>query len=311
MQKGEISILVDNLLQSQIATWEMAKTNYAALDDVRVKKFTIDGITLCVQYNAARIASSAAKTDAQSIKERKCFLCKENRPTQQLGIEWGNDYEILVNPFPIFPRHLTIPCRTHTIQSIKGRIADMFRLAEDLPDFDIFYNGPKCGASAPDHMHFQAGNKGFMPFFDELNPLQMADCGNGVKVTTQSKANCTAIVLQSATVEAAEAWFNKLISLAPHREGEIEPRLNLLCRKEAEGWLLAVFLRTAHRPTCFYAEGDERLLISPASVDMGGVFITPIENDFEKVTASDLSRIYKEVCISSDEALKICKQLKD
>ena len=154
---------INNLLTEQLASWEMARNNYAALSGVQVKELDVNGIPYKVQFNPARIVSSGAKVDAQSIKERKCFLCPANLPPAQKGIPFEGHYNILVNPFPIFPRHLTIPEVAHVNQRIAVRFKDMLALAQALTDYTIFYNGPKCGASAPDHAHFQAGNKGFMP----------------------------------------------------------------------------------------------------------------------------------------------------
>ena len=154
---------INNLFTEQLVSWETARNNYAALSGVQVKELNVNGIPYKVQFNPARIVSSGAKVDAQSIKERKCFLCPANLPPVQKGIPFEGHYNILVNPFPIFPRHLTIPEVAHVNQRIAVRFKDMLALAQALTDYTIFYNGPKCGASAPDHAHFQAGNKGFMP----------------------------------------------------------------------------------------------------------------------------------------------------
>lgn len=160
---SDMNQTIHHLLTGQLASWETARNNYAALSGVRVKELNVNGILYKVQFNPARIVSSGAKVDAKSILERKCFLCPANLPPVQKGIPFGGHYNILVNPFPIFPRHLTVPELAHTPQRIATRFTDMLELAEALTDYTIFYNGPKCGASAPDHAHFQAGNKGFMP----------------------------------------------------------------------------------------------------------------------------------------------------
>jgi ATP adenylyltransferase/5',5'''-P-1,P-4-tetraphosphate phosphorylase II len=156
------------LLQSQLKDWELARTNYEALKNVKTREFRFDGFTIRVQFNPARIRSSAAKVDAKSIQERKCFLCPDNLPKEQEGIPFDNAYQALVNPFPIFPEHFTIPTYEHTCQRILNRYEDMLGLAESLDRYTIFYNGPECGASAPDHAHFQAGIKGFLPIEEEI-----------------------------------------------------------------------------------------------------------------------------------------------
>ena len=163
---------VARLLSEQLSEWPLAQTNYQALNAVCVKELHVGEIAYKVQYNPARIASSGAKTDVQSIQARKCFLCASNRPAEQRGIPFKEHYEVLVNPYPIFPKHLTIPDTTHTEQVIEGRIHEMLELAQALPDFTIFYNGPRCGASVPDHMHFQAGSRGFMPIETDCKELK-------------------------------------------------------------------------------------------------------------------------------------------
>lgn len=300
------------LIDSQLAVWDTAKGNYDALSTVKVKELKIGKSTVKVQFNPARITSSAAKVDPKTIKERKCFLCDENRPAVQEGIAWGDDYTILVNPFPIFPKHLTIPANKHIDQLIEGRIGDMMRIAKDLDKFTLFYNGPKCGASAPDHMHFQAGNKGFMTVADDLK--------NGTLVAYKSIGGATlykvedlshpVIIIKSTTVEDAETLFSQLYAKLYTPEGEKEPMLNLLCWYGDGGeWNIVVFPRMKHRPSCYDAEGDANILISPASVDMGGVFIIPLEKDFVKITAEDVKTIFDEVCMSDAEADAILKTL--
>ena len=158
---------LQNLLNEQLTSWEMAQKNYDALKRVRVKEVEVNGCLYKVQFNPARIVSSAAKVDSKSIQERKCFLCPDHLPPMQKGIPFGDHYQILVNPFPIFPSHLTVPELQHVDQRILYRFADMLDLADCAEDYIVFYNGPQCGASAPDHMHFQAGSKGFLPIEQE------------------------------------------------------------------------------------------------------------------------------------------------
>ncbi|MFW5708508.1 MAG: DUF4922 domain-containing protein, partial [Bacteroidota bacterium] len=168
----ELQQKVDQLLDQQTRDWDLARKNYDGLNRARKRYIHFqERITVGIQFNAERIYSSAAKVDPQSISERKCFLCQAHLPEQQKWVEFGDDYLILVNPFPIFPKHLTIPHREHIEQQIAGRMHDMLALAAELRDYVVFYNGPRCGASAPDHFHFQAGNKGFMPIEKEYEML--------------------------------------------------------------------------------------------------------------------------------------------
>ena len=303
---------VEKLIEQQLVVWQTPRDNYAALQNVEVKEFKVKRSTIKVQFNPARIVSSAAKVDNKSLKERKCFLCAANRPEVQEGIAWGENYTILINPFPIFPKHLTIPCNDHTDQRILSRIGDMMAIAKDLPGFTLFYNGPKCGASAPDHMHFQAGNRGFLGFeTDYLNADKKEVISNaGATLSLLSGLANVAFLIEAVEIDAATELFVTLYNALDIPEGEEEPMLNILCWSEDGKWKVAVFPRRKHRPACYSAEGDANILISPASVDMGGVFITPLEKDFKKITADDLEQILDEVCLDQSGVEKILNNLK-
>lgn len=302
--------MINQLITSQLAQWETARNNYAALQGVRVKSIDIDGTTYKAQFNPARIVSSGAKVDAQSIKERKCFLCPANRPAVQEGIAWGGHYDLLINPFPIFPRHLTIPDTAHVPQRIHGRLGEMMAMARDLEEFTIFYNGPKCGASAPDHAHFQAGNKGFMPIEQQAKerPALPLDHEGESTLSLLDDTVRTTLVLRAKCIDEGVALFDRLYQRLPLPTDEAEPMMNILALYEAaEGWTLFIFPRAKHRPDCYFAEGEARLLSSPASVDMGGVFIFPVEKDFERIDAKLLQGILQEVCMPYDQVKKLYK----
>lgn len=303
---------IHNLLTEQLSTWETARNNYAALTGVQVKDLNVRGVRYKVQFNPARIVSSGAKVDDRSIKARKCFLCPANLPAQQKGIPFRGHYQILVNPFPIFPRHLTIPDLEHTPQRIEGRLEDMMALARELTDYTLFYNGPRCGASAPDHAHFQAGNRGFMPIEDDWkNQIagKIADYGKASLYWLNDSPRAT-LVIQSADIASAEHLFGLICRLLP-TQPEGEPMLNLLTLYDADRWTLFVFPRAKHRPACYTAEGDARLLSSPASVDLGGVFITPVEADFHKISAEIMEQILSEVCLSETDFARLRREIKN
>jgi ATP adenylyltransferase/5',5'''-P-1,P-4-tetraphosphate phosphorylase II len=302
---------ISALFDSQLADWQQAGNNYEALNNVVVKQFDVDGFNIKVQFNPARIASSSAKVDTKSIKERKCFLCAANRPAIQTGIDWNERYTILINPFPIFPRHLTIPDKSHTDQLIKGRIADMMQLASELRDFTVFYNGPKCGASAPDHMHFQAGNSDFLTLGNALQdaPMQVLIESDGAKLQLVDSLPLKVFVIDAKKPQAGEVLFNRLYAALPIPEGESEPMMNLLCYTRENDIRLVVIPRKRHRPS-FYGTEDDQMLLSPASVDMGGVFITPLKKDFDRIDATTIRTIYNELCLTSDEAKAIASQIK-
>ena len=255
------------------------------------------------------MVSSAAKVDAASLKARKCFLCSENRPDVQRGIEWGR-YTVLINPFPIFPRHLTIPTG-HTDQLISGRIAEMIQLASELDEYTVFYNGPRCGASAPDHMHFQAGNSDFLTISDALEnaDLQVLAEEDGNTLSWAKGLPLNVFVIDATNPQKGEELFDKLYKAMPIPEGEKEPMMNLLCYATPAGVRLVVIPRKKHRPSFYGTEGDECMLISPASVDMGGVFITPRPQDFERIDADIIKRIFQELCLSDEETEQIASKI--
>lgn len=284
-------------ITAQRAEWPLAARNFDALEGVEVRGIAMPGMDIKVQFNPARIVSSGAKVDARSLAERPCFLCDKNRPAEQRGIDWRG-YTVLVNPFPIFPRHLTIPAVGHTPQRIQGRVADMLALAAELPGYTVFYNGPRCGASAPDHMHFQAGNSDFLPIWQTLDaaPLRtVADDGAGTRLSVCTALPVNVFVVDAATPEAGERMFDRLYRVLP--EGEEEPMMNLL----AAGSRLVVVPRKRHRPSFYGTEGKGCMLLSPASVDMGGAFITPRREDFDRLDAQLLARVFDELCLDTEQ----------
>ena len=269
---------VNQLFQEQLKEWELAKNNYQALQEVKVKTFDVEEFPFQVQFNPARMVSSSAKVDAQSISERKCFLCAENRPPEQKEIIFDGRYAILVNPYPIFPRHLTIASLEHTPQQIVTRFGDMLDLAQQLDDYTILYNGPKCGASAPDHFHFQAGSQGFLPIENHR------DWHHNICIESKEKKDLL-------------KRFRQIYDILPLQPDDTEPMMNILTWYKNRTWTTCIFPRKKHRPDCYFAESDANMIISPASVDMGGVLITPLEKDFEKITAKDIAGILEEVQI--------------
>jgi hypothetical protein len=301
---------VNEFITRQLSEWQQAADNYAALKNVAVKTLDVDGMTVRVQYNPARIVSSAAKVDKAAIKERKCFLCAANRPAQQRGIEWGN-YTILINPFPIFPRHLTIPDNSHVDQQIYGRITDMMQLASQLDEYIIFYNGPKCGASAPDHQHFQAGNSDFLPlaeYIEDSNLQTVISDGESALSVVEDRP-LKVFVIDAETPQKGQELFDVLYKALPLKDGESEPMMNLLCYATPIGTRLVVIPRKRHRPSFYGTEGEDSMLISPASVDLGGVIITPLEKDFNKIDRDIVLSIFDELCLSSDEIREIANNI--
>ncbi len=297
---------IDDFIQRQVVQWDFAANNYNGLAKVVTRSVSLGLHDVLIQFNPERIRSSAAKVDAQSIEARPCFLCQQNLPSQQQFVPFGDEYVILVNPFPIFHRHLTIPSVHHTIQAIDGRMGDMLDLAYVLDGFTLFYNGPKCGASAPDHFHFQAGEKGFMPIeahFRQKLFCRLIHQHRGVAVWGWNDYLRGTISIVGQEKQDVVACFSHLYSsLSSIQPGEIEPMLNVLALYEDQHFVLHVFPRRLHRPSQFFAQGDEQILLSPASVDMGGVLITPREEDFRKLDAPIVRSIFEQVSLSQTEA---------
>ena len=290
----------------QLATWELAERGYASLAEVQLRNFSLAGSTIRVQFNPGRLKSSSAKGDAQSIRERACFLCVENLPDEQRGVPFGDGYLLLVNPFPIFPEHFTIPSLNHKPQRFENALTAFLDLARDLgPRYTAFYNGPRCGASAPDHLHFQAGTAGFMPMDGEFfrlrdavgKPFGMRD---GVKVTSLEEMLCRCIALEAEDRDALKAECARLLAILAAMAGDgEEPMINILVRYE-EGWRVLVIPRARHRPSFYSAAGDG-ILLSPASVDLGGVCIVPREEDFHRIEEEQIAAMFDEVCLSRDD----------
>ncbi|MDE6316775.1 MAG: DUF4922 domain-containing protein [Muribaculaceae bacterium] len=268
---------VTRFLRQQLEEWPEAKARFDALDSVLTRRIDIDGFPITVTFNPARIRSSAAKTDKASIAARPCFLCDANRPEVQRYLDW-REYRILVNPFPILPQHFTIVAREHRPQSIEGTIADMTALSLILPAFAIFYNGPACGASAPDHFHFQAVRRDALPMFgNEKLPM-------GVVRLRGDKAN-------QETVDA-------VMSRLPHDDGEQEAKVNIFCSTENGVPEITIIPRRRHRPD-FY--GEEGMLVSPASIDLAGVMVAPRREDFDKFSPEIIRSIYSQLCFTQAE----------
>lgn len=264
------------------------RDEWKLLDDNCNKMSTIEERSLCwgsdvevvLQYNPSRFISASAKVDVKSIEERKCFLCAENRPAVQQGIPFLDKYMILCNPFPILQNHLTIPLHTHVPQLIGRKIVDMLSLTELLPNYVVFYNGPKCGASAPDHFHFQAGLKNNILLSSE-NPLR------------------SCLRIESETKEEAEEHFYDVYNyLKIHQPEEDEPMMNIISFMENDMFVIHVFPRKLHRPWQYSAQSNAQLLVSPGALDMAGMFITPRKEDFDKIERENIEDIYAQVSMA-------------
>ncbi|MDA3860291.1 MAG: DUF4922 domain-containing protein [Melioribacteraceae bacterium] len=304
------------LFKEQISSWELAAKNYQDLNFIRKKEFDFDTFKTILQFNPGRMVSSSAKVDAKSIKERPCFLCSNNLPIEQKGLLCNEKYMLLVNPFPIFEQHFTIPLLEHEPQEILLNFSDMLLVAKELGEkYTLFYNGPKCGASAPDHMHFQASPKNKMPVEKEINSLlESADIvleNNSASVFAISNYLRNFILIESDNYDVLQQEFNALYNSLQDTYGvDDEPLLNVIVTFN-KVWRIFVFPRNAHRPKEFFIEGDEKILLSPASVDFGGMLITPREEDFIKITKEDVVNIFGQTSVDDSSFQNIIQKYKD
>ena len=300
---------ITKFFNDQLAQWADARQRFDDLKNVKTRELPTDtGVTLRVQWNPARMVSTGAKIDKKTLGERPCFLCGHNRPKEQMAevlAGEGGNYELLVNPFPIMPQHFTIPLAAHEPQRIIGHYGMMHQLTERFPELTVFYNGPLCGASAPDHMHLQVGTTGILPLQQQWGRLQkslstLCTLADGATLSLLAGYVCPAFIISSRCSESDAILFDRLYQHAPS-----EPMMNILAWRNNGCLMTVVFLRRKHRPDCYYAEGDAQRLVSPGALDMAGLIITPRQQDFEKISASQATAILRECSISEDDAKAI------
>lgn len=292
--------LCAELVDSQREAWPAFRRGIEALDQVEVRTLRANGFTTRLQWNPQRIVSTAAKVDAASIQARRCFLCVENLPEAQRGILYRDDFLILCNPSPIFPSHFTVTHVEHRPQDILQGIDTTLLLARDLGDgFTVFYNGPRCGASAPDHLHLQAVPAGSIPTEADLKQASKKDVlgsadGVGIwKIPFYGRTHC---ILTASDDTALLRAFGRFLAAWKKVAGDTrEPMLNLLVVPDGEMISLLLFVRSKHRPDDYFKDGEERVLVSPASVDIGGHIVTPVEKDFHEIDGPYLERMFQEV----------------
>ncbi|HAX97151.1 MAG TPA: DUF4922 domain-containing protein [Prolixibacteraceae bacterium] len=310
-----LSVLSVALVNHQKANWKLASSNYRSLKQIRKTSFDFDHFRIDCQFNPERIRSSAADTGIQSIQARPCFLCNENRPEEQNGIPYGDEFIILCNPYPIFPYHLTIPTLKHIPQLIEDHIQDFLHLTKDLQDFTVFYNGPECGASAPDHFHFQAGIRDFLPIEDEL-PSLLADKSERIFFRPEVEVYAIhdylrkMLILKSDEEKILADTLKKVIRLLEPSQSGPEPMLNLLGYFKSGVWHIVLIPRRTGRPSEYYADEFEKILVSPAAVEMAGLLILPREEDFFKISKENIHSIYHQVSIGNDEFHTLTEQIK-
>lgn len=296
------------LIRQQKQTWPMLSEGYAALSEAQTKEMKVDEASIIVQYNPRRIKSVAAKVDKASVEARRCFLCVEGLPAEEKGIAYGDDLVILCNPFPILDNHLSIVHREHIEQKIYGNVESLLRLARDLgSEFFVLYNGPRCGASAPDHLHFQACSRKLLPIEKDLGPNDSDDpgsaphcdaCAEGqqnFELFTLEGSARSVVVFRSNRAGVLASWIYRTLGELAAGDKDAEPMINVVCTYDRAIWTVYLFPRSKHRPARFFAEGEDQLLVSPGAIDMAGVIVVPEIAHFEKITAEDVQSIYTEV----------------
>ena len=314
VMKGKTDFMDDNSLHRffnrQMEQWELARNNFRNLYNVEQRSLSIDGNTLRVQFNPARIVSTGARIDRKSIAKRPCFLCRKNRPEEQMTKIIDKDFEILVNPYPILPVHFTIPMRSHQPQAILGCYSEIHRILTSRPELVVFYNGPKCGASAPDHCHFQAGCSGFLPIQTgwqrySRNMTELYSTAEGDSISIINEYPTPALLIRSHSQKTDAELFKVVYKALPHNPGDSEPMMNLVCWRTEDTFFTVVFARGKHRPDCYpQPEGaaeDASFMISPGALDMAGLIITPRKEDFDRLTAEKAIAILKEVSLDDTQ----------
>jgi ATP adenylyltransferase/5',5'''-P-1,P-4-tetraphosphate phosphorylase II len=302
--------LATDLLEQQKTAWPQLAEGCRAFETVRVRELHGDGCSVRLQFNPRRIVSSGAKVDAQSIQARPCFLCLDNLPVQQKGISYGDEFLVLCNPAPIFAQHFTISHVRHQPQAIAGHVEILLKLARDFsPQLSVFYNGPRCGASAPDHMHFQACPAQTIPLetqIDELAQRLPAKKLPGVSVHMIESLKRKILLLTGADQSAmAPTLLRTFEVMKEAMRSDEEPMMNIVCSFREDLYRVLIFPRCKHRPEVYFREGEDRILISPAAVDIGGLIITPVEKDFLQVDAQTIESIYREVSITPETLRQI------
>ena len=314
MQEGRADVLSESPLMRffhrQLQVWPDVCQRYRDLRQVEVRELVADDFVMQVQWNPARMRSTGAKIDARSIAERPCFLCGKNRPEEQMHRVVDSRYELLVNPFPILPVHFTIPTLKHQPQRILPMIGELLRLAQRNADLTLLYNGPHCGASAPDHAHLQAVSSGMLPLQSSwqrlsrnLAEVTKNDDDEGIWQVTDYPA--AALVIRSHTVEKGEQLFKRLYKCLPPAADDTEPMMNVIAWNSGDELLTVVLPRRKHRPDCYTVEGDGQYIISPGAVDMGGLIITPREEDFRRLTPEVVKGIYQEVSLTDEQMQEV------
>ena len=316
MLQGKADIMEDSSISRffnrQLEKWTDARHRFRDLKHVETQQLSEQ---VKLQWNPARIVSTGAKIDKKTLGERPCFLCDKNRPKEQMAKQIDDKFQLLVNPFPILPIHFTIPARKHQPQLIYKNYGEMHRFLSLHSELMVFYNGPKCGASAPDHLHFQAGTSGILPLQTNWQRLSrnltdIISLNDEEKIAAIRDFIVPAFVIISKSEDSDEALFRRLYKAMPQRGDETEPMMNIIAWRKGEEYISVVIPREKHRPEAYFAEGDAQIMVSPGALDMSGLIITPREEDFRKLTEEKATTLLQECGVSEEKMNAIITKLK-
>lgn len=301
-----------DFFHNQLNQWQDVAKRFEELKGVQTREV---GSALA-QFNPARLVSTGAKIDKATLAKRPCFLCEKNRPVEQIVLPFGEGFDILVNPFPILPVHFTIPSRHHQLQAIAENYVQIHRLLRAYPQLMVFYNGPKCGASAPDHLHFQAGTSCILPLqrdwqrlYETSLPLLKLNDTEGIYEIKDYI--CPALAIVSHTEKHDVELFSRLYEALPLKEDETEPMMNIVAWRNGDAFISVVFPREKHRPDCYSADGEAQCLVSPGSLDMAGLMILPRQSDFEEMTSERAKAVLREVSLSDEAMAEVVKRIRN
>lgn len=299
------------LIDQQCATWPLLRQGYDEFKRIETKRVCVGETEVIIQHNPGRIRSTAARVDKASVETRPCFLCPDGLPQEENGIAYGDELIILCNPFPVLDQHLSIVHREHVPQQIEGNIELLLSLAHDLGSgYFVLYNGPECGASAPDHLHFQACSRELLPIEENLfedEPVLVEDCGyceetaqRTFELFTLGGCGRSVVVFRGGNPGEVTHWVYQVIRELAAQTDRTEPLLNIVCTYDPKLWTVYLFPRAKHRPDCFYAEGEQQLIVSPGALDMAGVIVVPEREHFDKLGSEEVAAIFSEVSLSSN-----------
>ena len=304
--------LCRNLWEEQIRNWPELARAHSALARAQTRSVACGAYEVVLQFNPARVKSSGAAVDKKSVSSRPCFLCPAHFPAGQKGILYCDDFFILCNPAPVLTRHFTVVHRQHVPQNIQSSFTSLLKLTGDLaPRYTLLYNGPACGASAPDHLHFQAVPSAVLPL-EQSFAASFAKIKDGsVNLYRAQQTDRSIIALRGTKSKSLLKYFHLLMkSWQKINPGENEPKVNVLCSYEDGTWQIIVFLRALHRPAAFFAANEQRIFVSPGALDMAGLMITPFFADFQNLTADQIRGIYREVSATKEDLNLLINELK-